>query len=62
MVHSDDAFLPRRQQKVIGGGENSPHQSNLFGANQTWCYVVITQRHQPTTPGAKTKQTESSNH
>jgi hypothetical protein len=25
-------------------------------------YVVMTQRHQPTTPGAETIQTESSNH
>jgi hypothetical protein len=33
-------FLPRQRQKVLGGGENSPHQSNLFGADQTWCYVV----------------------
>jgi hypothetical protein len=55
-------FLPRRRQKVLGGGENSPHQSNLLGANWTWCYVIMTQRHQPTTPGAETIQTETSNH
>ncbi len=40
MVHADNALLPRRRQKVLGGGENSPHQSNLFGADRTWCYVV----------------------
>jgi hypothetical protein len=62
MVHADDAFLPQQHQKVIRGGENSPHQSNLFGTNRTWCYVVMTQHHQPTTPGAETIQTESSNH
>jgi hypothetical protein len=28
----------------------------------TWCYVIMTQHHQPTTPGAETIQTESSNH
>jgi hypothetical protein len=39
-VHADDAFLPWRRQKVLGGGENSPHQSNLLGADRTWCYVV----------------------
>jgi hypothetical protein len=39
-VHGDDAFLPRQCQKVLGEGENSPHQSNLLGANRTWCYVV----------------------
>jgi hypothetical protein len=54
-------FLPQQLQKVLGGGENSPHQSNLLGNNRTWCYVVMTQRHQPTTPGAETIQTESSN-
>ncbi len=39
-VHADDAFLPQRHQKVLGGGENSPHQSNFLGADRTWCYVV----------------------
>ena len=61
-VHADDAFLPQRRQKVLGGGENSPHQSHLLGADRTWCYVIMTQRHQPTTPGAETIPTESSNH
>ncbi len=61
-MHGDDAFLPQQRQKVLGGGENSPHQSNLFGANLTWCFVVMTQRHQPATPGTETIQTESSNH
>ncbi len=55
-------FLPWRRQKVLGGGENCPHQSNIFGADQTWCYVVMTQCHQPTTPGAETIWAESSNH
>jgi hypothetical protein len=62
MVHADDAFLPRRCQKVLGGGENSPPQSNILDADWTWCYVVMTQSHQPTTPGAETIPTESSNH
>ncbi len=56
-------FLPQQCQKVLGGGEkNSPPQSNLLGADWTWCYVVMTQRHQPTTPCAKTIQTERFNH
>jgi hypothetical protein len=62
MVHADDAFLPQWCQKMLRGGENSPHQSNLFGTDRTWCYVVMTQRHQLTTPGAETIQTEISNH
>jgi hypothetical protein len=61
-VHADNAILPQRRQKVLGGGENSPHQSNIFGADRTWCYVVMTQCHQPTTPGTETIQTEISNH
>jgi hypothetical protein len=61
-VHVDDAFLPRRHQKVLGGGENSPPQSNHFGADWTWCYVVMTQSHQPTSPGAETIPIESSTH
>jgi hypothetical protein len=61
-VHADDAFLPWQCQKVLGGGESSPQKSNLLGADWTWCYVVMTQRHQPTAPGAETIQTESSNH
>jgi hypothetical protein len=62
MVHEDDIFLPQRHRKVLGGGKNNPHQSNLFGADRTWYYVVMTQRHQRTTPGAETIRTESSNH
>ncbi len=61
-VHADNAFLPQRRWKVLGGGENSPPQSNLLGADWTWCYVVMTQSHQPTTPSAETIPTESSNH
>jgi hypothetical protein len=61
-VHADDAFLPGRHQKVLGGGENSPPQSNLLGTDPTWCDVVMTQSHQPTTPSAETIPTESSNH
>jgi hypothetical protein len=61
-VHADDAFLPRWRRKVLGEGENSPSQSNRLGADQTWCYVVMTQSHQPTTPGTETIPTESSNH
>jgi hypothetical protein len=55
-------FLPRQRRKVLGVGKNSPHQSNLFGADQTWCYVIMTQCHQPTTTSAETILTESSNH
>jgi hypothetical protein len=47
---------------VLEGGENSPPQSKLLGADRTWCYVVKTQSHQPTTPGTETIPTESSNH
>ncbi len=47
---------------MLGGGENSPHQSNLLGADQTWRYVVMTQCHQLTTPGAETIRTENLNH
>jgi hypothetical protein len=61
-VHADDAFLPQRCQKVLGGSENSSHQANLFGADQAWCYVIMTQCHQPATPGTESIQTESSNH
>jgi hypothetical protein len=61
-VHAGNAFLPWWRQKVLGGDEYSPHQSNLLGANRTWCYVIMTQHHQPTTPGAETIQTESSTH
>jgi hypothetical protein len=39
-VKAGDAFLPRQGRKVLGGGENSPHQSNLLGADRTRCYVV----------------------
>jgi hypothetical protein len=56
MVHAHNAFLPRRLKKVLGGGEKSPQHSNLLGANRTWRYVVMTQCHQLTTPGAETLQ------
>ncbi len=55
-------LLPQEHWKVLGGGENSPHQSNLLGADRTWSYVVMTQHHQPTTPGAETIPTDSSKH
>jgi hypothetical protein len=47
-------FLPQWHQKVLGEGKNGPPQSNLLGANRTWWYIIMTQRHQPTTPGAET--------
>jgi hypothetical protein len=59
MVHADDAFLPRRLQKVLDGGENSPHQSNLFWSRSDMVLRRHTQRHQPTTPGTETIPTES---
>ena len=61
-VHSYNVLLPRRHQKVLGGGENSPLMlPSLRGQNshQTWCFVVRTQHHQPTTLGTETIQTES---
>jgi hypothetical protein len=57
MMHSGDVILPWRRRKVLGGGANSPPmQPSLHCQNsrQTWCYVVRTQHHQPTTPGAET--------
>jgi hypothetical protein len=64
-MHSGNVILPRRRRKVLGGGANSPPmQPSLRRQNsrQTWCYVVRTQHHQPTTPGAETIQTEGSHH
>jgi hypothetical protein len=64
-MHSGDVILPRRRQKVLRGGANSPPmQPSLRRQNsrQTWCYVVRTQHHQPTMPGAETIQTEGPHH
>jgi hypothetical protein len=49
-------------QKNLANFMIAPPKSNLFGANWTWCYVIMTQCHQPTTPGAETIRTESSIH
>ncbi len=38
----------------------APPQFNLLSADWTWCYVVMTQRHQPTLPSTETIWTESS--
>ena len=64
-MHLGNVILPRWCQKVLGGGENSPpmqpsscHQIS----HQTWCYVVRTQHHQPTMPGAETIRTEGTHH
>jgi hypothetical protein len=65
MMHSGDVILPRQCRKVLGGGANSPPmQPSLCrqSSRQTWCYVVKTQHHQPTTLGAETLQTEVSHH
>jgi hypothetical protein len=60
-MHVDDDFLPRRHRKVLGRGENSPHQSNLLGADWTWCYVVthsaISQPHPALKPYQQRVQT-----
>jgi hypothetical protein len=53
-MHSGDVILPRRRQKVLGGGANSPPSLRRQNGRQTWCYVVRTQHHQPTMPGAET--------
>jgi hypothetical protein len=65
MMHSGNVILPRRCQKVLRGGANSPlMQPSLCCQNsrQTWCYVVRTQHHQPTTPGTETIRTEGPHH
>jgi hypothetical protein len=64
-MHLGDVILPRRGQKVLRGGANSPMmQPSLRGQNshRTWCYVIRTQQHQPTMPGAETIQTEGPHH
>ncbi len=64
-MHLGDVMLPRRRQKVLRGVANSPPmQPSLRRQNslQTRCYVVRTQHHQPTTPGAETIQTECPHH
>jgi hypothetical protein len=65
MMHLGDIILPRWRQKVLGGGVNGPPmQPSLRRQNsrQTLCYVVRTQHHQPTMPGAETIQTEGPHH
>jgi hypothetical protein len=64
-MHLGNVILLRQHQKVLGGGANSPlMQPSLHCQNsrQTWCYVVRTQHHQPTTPGAETIRTEGPHH
>ncbi len=64
-MHLGDVILPRQHQKVLGESANSPPmQPSLRRQNsrQTWCYVVRTQHHQPTTPGAETIRTEGPHH
>ncbi len=64
-MHSSNVILPQWRQKVLGGGADSPPvQPSLRRQNsrQTWSYVVRTQHHQPTTPGAETIQTEGPHH
>jgi hypothetical protein len=61
-VHADDAFCQGGTERCLEEVKIAPPQSNLLGANRTWCYVVMTQSYQPTTPGAETIQTVSSNH
>jgi hypothetical protein len=55
-MHSGNVILPRRCQKVLGVGANSPSmQPSLHRQNsrQTWCYVVRTQHHQLPCPALK---------
>jgi hypothetical protein len=57
MMHSGNLILPWWCRKVIGAGANSfLMQPSLRHQNsqQTWCYVVRTQHHQPTTAGTET--------
>jgi hypothetical protein len=64
-MHLGNVILPRRRQKVLRGGANSPPmQPSLRGQNshRTWCYIFRTQHHQPTMPGAETIQTEGPHH
>jgi hypothetical protein len=65
-MHSGNVILPWRRRKALGGGANNspPVQPSLRRQNsrQTWCYVVRTQHHQPTTHGAETIQTEGPHH
>jgi hypothetical protein len=61
-VHTDYAFLPRRCQKVPGGGENSSPPIQPFWSRSGMVLCRHTQRHQPTTPGTETIPTKSSNH
>ncbi len=65
MMHLGNVILLQRRQKVLGGGANSPPMqpsSHCQNSCQTLCYVVRTQHHQPTTPGAETIRTEGPHH
>jgi hypothetical protein len=65
MMHLGNVILLQQRHKVLGGGTNSPPmQPSLRRQNSphTWCYVIRTQHHQPTTPGTETIQTEGPHH
>jgi hypothetical protein len=50
---------------IASKGENSPtEQPSLHqqSCRWTWCFVIRTQHHQPTPPGAETIKTESHHH
>jgi hypothetical protein len=64
-MHSGSVILPRQCQKVLRGGANSPPMQPSLrcqNSHQTWCYVIRTQHHQPTMPGAETIRTEGPHH
>jgi hypothetical protein len=64
-MHLGNVVLLRWRQKVLGGDANSPPMqpsSHRQNSHQTWCYVIRTQHHQPTTPGTETIRTEGPHH
>ena len=64
-MHSGNVILLWWHQKVLGGGANSPLMQpspRRQNSRQTWCYVIRTQHHQPTMPGAETIQTKGPHH
>ena len=64
-AHPGNVPLPRRCQKVLGGGANSLlTQPSLHWQNSlwTWCHVIRTQHHQPTTFRAETIWTKGPHH